>query len=122
MHSYKRCYPVYANNVSRSYDDPEFTVHMVIGGAGCDEMTTGTVEETDGVQWLAASNADYGMGILNVRCEGRVGAFVCNLADGPFGPKILAQVVNDTRLVWQWFSSDNGTLLDEMVITKPLLQ
>jgi hypothetical protein len=74
-----------------------YTTHMIIGGAGCDEMSPGSGDGVDGdlsgINWLAASSANYGMGILNV--------------------------VNDTQLVWQWFESTNGTVVDEIVITKP---
>jgi Calcineurin-like phosphoesterase/Iron/zinc purple acid phosphatase-like protein C len=68
-HSYQRTYPVYNNIVSESYTDPKYTVHFIVGGAGCDEMQGKTVEVgKDDPAWMAAKNtADYGMGILRVK-------------------------------------------------------
>jgi hypothetical protein len=71
QHSYQRTYPVLNNTVETSYVNPKFPVHLIVGGAGCDEMTgkTATDPLSDGADpaWLAAKDTThYGMGILNV--------------------------------------------------------
>lgn len=38
VHSYERDYPVYQGNVQTDYNNPRATTHLLIGGAGNDEM------------------------------------------------------------------------------------
>jgi hypothetical protein len=38
VHAYQRTFPVYNNNVTTSYSSPPYPVHLIVGGAGCDEM------------------------------------------------------------------------------------
>lgn len=47
-HWYERNYPVYQGQVEATYDNPKYTTHVLIGGAGNDEM--------DDIQRLAASD------------------------------------------------------------------
>jgi hypothetical protein len=41
IHKYMRTFPVYNGQVSTSYVSPPYTVHLTVGGAGCDEMKNG---------------------------------------------------------------------------------
>lgn len=41
VHSYYRMLPVYDNKVESSYENPTYPVHMIVGGAGCDEVGAG---------------------------------------------------------------------------------
>eukprot|EP01039_Chlorochromonas_danica_P007657 gene7657-8462_t len=38
VHSYERDYPTYQGQVEKTYDNPKATTHLLIGGAGNDEM------------------------------------------------------------------------------------
>ena len=94
VHAYYRLFPVYNNTIQRSYDNPRLPVHLIVGGAGCDEMMNASVS-APGVDpaWVATSVTDYyGLGLLDVQ--------------------------NDTALRWRWFESRNGVILDEVHITK----
>jgi len=100
-HSYQRTFPVLNNTIETSYTNPSFPVHLIVGGAGCDEMDA----QVSGVElpqegspaadpaWLAmADTTHYGMGILDV--------------------------INATTLQWRWFESLDGTLLDQITLVK----
>jgi len=92
-HAYQRTYPVLNNTIANSYTNPPYPVHLIVGGAGCDEMTnvTATAPLADPA-WIAdADLTHYGMGILDV---------------------------NSTALHWRWFESLNGAVLDQVTITK----
>ncbi len=92
---------MYNNTVSQSYDNPLYTVHMIVGGAGCDEMNpsadadanaTKPVPQKPTPQWLAAANGQFGMGLLTV--------------------------TSATELSYQWYDSTTGTVADSVTITK----
>lgn len=83
VHSYERDYPVYRETVEKSYENPNATTYLMIGGAGNDEMrkikldrtsdpTTNLrgKKESDGDgPWTAVTDKDDHVGIGTVHIQ-----------------------------------------------------
>jgi hypothetical protein len=71
-------------------------VVVVAIAAGCDEMITGVdegkVAANPDPAWLVSADSHYGMGVLTV--------------------------VNASVLQWDWYSSDNNTVIDSFTLVK----
>jgi len=91
VHSYARSYPVYQGQAVKSYVNPPYPTYVLVGGAGCDEMSGAQgVELSD---WCAYQDTTYyATGILTV--------------------------YNSTTLTWEYIISKDGTVKDSFTITK----
>mmetsp|Transcript_3187 Transcript_3187/g.4798 ORF Transcript_3187/g.4798 Transcript_3187/m.4798 type:complete len:500 (+) Transcript_3187:76-1575(+) len=92
-HSYTRTYPVYKKKVQSTYEKPDRTAYVVVGGAGCDEMTP---EGPDGyntsAEWIVTHDHHYGTGVL--------------------------EVVNASAVKWTYILSDDLSVKDQFWLTK----
>mmetsp|Transcript_9651 Transcript_9651/g.17624 ORF Transcript_9651/g.17624 Transcript_9651/m.17624 type:complete len:202 (-) Transcript_9651:49-654(-) len=92
-HSYTRTYPVYKQQVVKSYESPNATAFVVVGGAGCDESTAEGPDDYDtSAEWIKLHDHHYGTGVL--------------------------EVINRTAVRWKYIKSDDLSLKDEFVLTK----
>jgi len=93
-HAYERQYPVYdGTNVQMNYENPEYTFYMISGGAGCDEGHSDPPHD-DAVMpsWsVALDYTNYGVGVLDV---------------------------SKTELSWKYLNAQDGSVQDEVTITK----
>jgi Calcineurin-like phosphoesterase/Iron/zinc purple acid phosphatase-like protein C len=119
QHSYQRTYPVLNNTVETSYVNPKFPVHLIVGGAGCDEMSgkTATNPLGDGDSdpaWLAAKDTThYGMGILNVY---NVSVAVQSMETTLL--LVFCLCLQATTVRWTWYESKDGSVLDQITLVK----
>jgi len=96
-HSYTRSFPVYRQAVEKfgkdCYTSPNSTAYVVVGGAGCDEMTP---EGPDGydtsADWIVTHDHHFGTGILHV--------------------------INASTVKWTYLQSDSLSVADEFWVTK----
>lgn len=105
VHSYERFHPVFRNepqcdttctNSTNVYHNPESTVHVVNGAAGCEEGLSPSVKY---LSILPASakvfNKDYGYGVLETSTQG-----------------------NQLMMNWKFYSASKDVVEDEMTIIK----
>ena len=94
LHSYARSLPVFDSKVSQStYASPNATVHVLVGGAGCDEMKVPDEENKRSAKWNAvADTTHYGTGVLHV--------------------------LNASAVRWEYKHSSDLSVADSFVLTK----
>lgn len=108
IHSYARSLPVFDSVVepqknTSHYVDPTKPVHVLVGGAGCDEMKVKEVtaageegeaerEEEEAAAWNVYADSQYGTGIL--------------------------RVIDRNTAQWQYIHSETMEVADEFYITK----
>lgn len=102
LHSYARSLPVYKSVPESSYNNPNHTVYVVAGGAGCDEMHGAERRLDDSVR-AADSNA---VPIWNVYADA-----------ANYGTGVL-HVLNETTLHWEYTISRNLEVADEFYLVK----
>ena len=98
VHAYGRSYPTYKMKAVKTYTNPGLPTYIVIGSAGCDEMSAKTKVQADatpaaGVPWAAAHDDDhFGMGLLTFE--------------------------DRHTMTLKYLASDNGAVLDQVTIVK----
>lgn len=91
MHSYERLWPTYRQQVLQtSYNNLKGPIHIITGSAGCQE----NLDKFDHVSypWSAFRSDTYGFGIL--------------------------EIYNNTNAYWKQVLSINGSILDEINVSK----
>lgn len=91
MHSYERLWPTYRQQVmQRNYDNPQAMINIVGGSAGCQEDLDSF--DRPYYPWSAFHSDTYGFGVFTI--------------------------YNHTHSHWKQVHSQNGTILDEILVTK----
>ena len=129
VHSYERDYPVWGGQLeSTSYVDPRATVHIMVGGAGNDEMDGSAAPAPAAAAVLARLAAERGwvdpsrakVAADTARMYERAAAggdWVAVTDHGHFGAG-LVRVENATHLHFSYVRTTTGEVFDEVWIVK----
>jgi hypothetical protein len=132
VHSYERDYPVFNSQLeSTSYEDPTATVHIMIGGAGNDEMDGSQVEPpvaaaaaatppSSSSSWVDPSKEIVAADNKNMYAKPSASSssdWIAVQDKGHFGAG-LVKVHNATHLHFSYIRTTEGEVFDEIWIVK----
>jgi hypothetical protein len=114
VHQYERNYPAYQGAVETTYSNPRATTHVLIGGAGNDEMHNAQVtvksseekgQEEGDSSWRAAKAGANGPWTVVVDADDHVGI-----------SKVT--IVDDSTLRFDYIRTSNGEVFDTFTLTR----
>ncbi|RYY84933.1 hypothetical protein EON63_08285 [archaeon] len=112
VHSYERDYPVYQGQVEKSYANPSATTHLLIGGAGNDEMRDAqrsaandpSPREGPGLTAWYPSSADGAWTVVTDKDD--------HLGIGK------VTIVDDSTLKFDYIRTSNGEVFDSITLSR----
>jgi len=115
MHSYERDFPVYKGIPEPDYTDAVATTHLMIGGAGCDEMHNISSEPIDRT---ADPSPNKGEGYTTWMSSDKDGAWTA-LTDKDDHVGIgRVTIVDDSTLVFDYVRTMTSTVFDSITLTR----
>lgn len=112
-HSYVRSMPSINGRTERHhprdhYADAQSTTHIVVGGAGCDEMP-----------FIGQSSQSHAYDRAEALASVPAGSAVEDVATAALAAGVLS-IANRSALRWRLYGSVDGSVMDELWLTKSL--